>query len=146
MQEKEDLLTDELEITDTLKKHLTDIAGWAKILSVVALISCGFMLAGALFTGFYISRVMHYRYGFSFGPAISALYIFFAVVWFFPSVLLYRFSLKLNAAIKNNIQEDIDEAFLDLKSLFKFLGIGTILILSLWIISFLLLLVKAFSA
>lgn len=146
MQEKEDLLTNELELTDTLKKHLSDIAGWARMLSIVALISCGLMLAGAVFTGFYVSRIMHYRYGFSLGSAISALYIFFAAVWFFPSLLLYRFSLKLSAAIKNNIQENIDEAFVDLKSLFKFLGIGTIIILSLWIVSFLLLLVKAFSA
>ncbi len=142
MQEQKDLLTNELEITDTLKKHFIDIAGWARLLSVISIIACVLMLTGAVFTEFYISRLMANRYGFSIGSAISALYVFFAAIWFLPSILLYSFSIKLSTAVKNNIQENIDEAFIDLKSLLKFMGIGTMIVLLLWIVSFLTLFVK----
>src|ERR1700712_1523689 len=56
-----------------------------------------------LYTGFYISRLMAERYGFSLGPAISAVYLFFAVVLFFPCLFLYKFSVKLQWSVKKNI-------------------------------------------
>ncbi|MEP6595189.1 MAG: hypothetical protein ABJA71_04545 [Ginsengibacter sp.] len=136
MQEAEDLLTDELEITDTLKAYFSVTAKWAKFLSIIGLICCLGMLALAFYAAFYISPIMNNRYGFSLGRAISAVYIFLAVVWFFPCVFLYKFSVKLLDAIKRNIQENIESAFLNLRSTFKFMGIVTIIILALWVMSF----------
>ena len=145
MQETDDLLTDELEITDTLKAYLGGTARWAKFLSIIGLIFCTAMLAVAFYAAFYISPIMTTRYGFSLGRAISAVYIFLAVVWFSPCFFLYKFSVKLSDAIKRNVQENIESAFLNLQSTFKFMGIITIIILSLWLMSFLLLVAKNFN-
>lgn len=144
MHETEDLLTNDLEITDTLKTYLSDTAKWAKFLSIIGLICCIVMLITAFYAAFYVSPIMNNRYGFSLGRTISAVYIFLAVVWFFPSLFLYKFSVKLLDAIKRNVQENIESAFHNLRSTFKFMGIVTIIILSLWLMSFLLLVAKNF--
>jgi hypothetical protein len=142
MQEPQDLLTNELEITNTLKNYLSDVAKWAKFLSVIGLISCLVMVAGAFYAGYYVSHLPSYSFGSSMGQAITALYIFFAVIWFYPCLFLYKFSLKLMQALKSNSQEYIESAFINLRSAFKFLGIVTIVILSLWLLSFLFLVAK----
>jgi hypothetical protein len=144
MEEQEDLLSNELEITETLKSYFIDSAKWARFLSVVGLFACMVMLIVAFYAAFYVPRVANYRYGFSLGRLVSAVYVFFAVAWFFPCFFLYKFSVKLLNAIKTNVQENIESAFNNLKSTFKFLGIVTIVILSLWFMSFLVLVAQKF--
>ena len=144
MQETEDLLTDDLEITDTVKIYLAGTSKWAKFLSIIGLTFCAIMLVVAFYAAFYISPLMNSRYGFSLGRAISAVYIFLAVIWFFPCLFLYRFSAKLSDAIKRNDQENIESAFLNLRATFRFMGIVVIIVLSLWFMSLLFQFAKAF--
>jgi len=89
-----------------------------------------------------VSHLPSYSFGLSMGQAITAFYIFFAVIWFYPCPFLYRFSVSLMQALKNNSQEHIESAFVSLRSAFKFLGVVAIVILSLWLLSFLLLIAK----
>ncbi len=142
MQETKDLLTNDLEVTGTLKNYLLDAAKWGKFLAVTGLISCFVMVAGAFYAGYYISHLPSYSFGSSMGRAITAFYIFFAVIWFYPCVFLYKFSTKLIEALKNNSQEYIESAFINLRSAFKFMGVVTIVILSLWLLSFVFLVAK----
>ncbi len=142
MQEPHDLLTNELEITDTLKSYLLDAAKWGRFLAVIGIISCLLMVAGAFYAGYYVSHLPSYSFGSSMGQAVTAFYIFFAVIWFYPCLFLYKFSVKLLLALKSSSQEYIESAFINLRSAFKFLGIVTIVILCLWLLSFLLLIAK----
>ncbi len=142
MQEPHDLLTNELEITDTLKSYLLDAAKWGRFLAVIGIISCLLMVVGAFYAGYYVSHLPSYSFGSSMGQAVTAFYIFFAVIWFYPCLFLYKFSVKLLLALKSSSQECIESAFINLRSAFKFLGIVTIVILSLWLLSFLLLIAK----
>jgi hypothetical protein len=142
MQEPHDLLTNELEITDTLKSYLLDAAKWGRFLAVIGIISCLLMVAGAFYAGYYVSHLPSYSFGSSMGQVVTAFYIFFAVIWFYPCLFLYKFSVKLLLALKSSSQEYIESAFINLRSAFKFLGIVTIVILSLWLLSFLLLIAK----
>jgi len=144
MEEPKDLLTDELEITGTLRNHLSGTAKWAKFLSVIGLVFCFGMFAFSLYAAFYVSPIMRIRYGFSLGPAISALYLFLSVALFFPSILLYKFSIRLQDAIKENARENIENAFLNLRSLFKFIGIVIMIVLALWLMSIVFAVVKTF--
>ena len=142
MQEPHDLLTNELEITDTLKSYLLDAAKWGRFLAVIGIISCLLMVAGAFYAGYYVSHLPSYSFGSSMGQAVTAFYIFFAVIWFYPCLFLYKFSANLLLALKSNTQEHIESAFISLKSAFKFLGIVAIIILSLWFLSILLIIKK----
>jgi len=144
MEEPKDLLTDELEITGELRNHLSGTAKWAKFLSVIGLVFCAGMLVFAFYAAFYVSPLMRTRYGFSLGPAISAIYIFLAAVLFFPCVLLYKFSVKLLDAIKENARENIESAFLNLRSMFKFIAIVVIIVLTLWFMSLIFTVVRKF--
>ena len=145
MQEPYDLLTNELEITDTLKSYLLDAAKWGRFLAVIGIISCLLMVAGAFYAGYYVSHLPSYSFGSSMGQAVTAFYIFFAVIWFYPCLFLYKFSVKLLLALKSSSQEYIESAFINLRSAFKFLGVVAIVILSLWLLSFLLLIAKTLT-
>lgn len=142
MEETEDLLKDELEITGTLKSNLGGTAWWATFLAVTGLTFCLLNLAASVYSGIYISRIMHERYGFSIGPAIAAIYIFFAVVLFFPCVFLYKFSVSLQHSIKINSQENLEDAFQNLRLVFKFLSIVVLIVVLFWLLSFFLLVGK----
>jgi hypothetical protein len=67
---------------------------------------------------------------------ITALYLCMAVVLFFPSLYLNRFSSRMKIALSAMNQENFDESLRNLKSLLKFYGIFTIIMLSFYVLVF----------
>ena len=63
---------------------------------------------------------------------MTIVYLFLAIMMFFPCFYLYKFSVKMQLAVKNVNQENFDESLMSLKSMFKFYGVFTIIILSLY--------------
>ena len=63
------------------------------------------------------------------------IYILLAGVYFVPITYLYRFSTQVKQAVENNNEEEYTTAFQNLKSLFKFLGIFTIVMLALYAVA-----------
>ena len=63
------------------------------------------------------------------------IYILLAGVYFVPITYLYRFSVQVKQAVENNNEEEYTTAFQNLKSLFKFLGIFTIVMLALYAVA-----------
>jgi hypothetical protein len=67
---------------------------------------------------------------------ITIVYLLFAVLFFFPCFYLYKFSAKMQIAIKSVNQENFDDSLMNLKSIFKFYGIMTIIFLSIYALIF----------
>ena len=68
-----------------------------------------------------------------YGRRVSELmYIFFALIIFFPSLYLFNFSSKMRKAFQNNDQQVLSDSLKSLKSFFKFYGIFTVIILSIY--------------
>ena len=63
------------------------------------------------------------------------IYILLAGVYFVPITYLYRFSVQVKQAVENNNEEEYTTAFQNLKSLFKFLGIFTIVMLAIYAVA-----------
>lgn len=63
---------------------------------------------------------------------MTIVYLFLALMMFFPCFYLYKFSVKMQSAVKAVSQENFDESLMNLKSMFKFYGVFTIIILSLY--------------
>ncbi|MGZ3959302.1 MAG: DUF5362 family protein, partial [Flavisolibacter sp.] len=59
-------------------------------------------------------------------------YIIVAVVYFFPCLFLFRFSAGMKKALNSNSQDELDLAFQNLKSMFKYVGVITIIFLALY--------------
>lgn len=129
-----------LHIDPLTKSHLGETARWAKFLSIVGFVLCGLILIGGLFfstvLGNLASRGEAYE-GAPFssaglGATMAVFYIIFAVIYFFPCLFLYRFANKMKTALYGNAQDQLNLSFQNLKSLFKYVGVITIIILALY--------------
>jgi len=122
-------------ITPEIKGYLLETAKWGKFLSIVGFVGIGFMILGGIFFSTIMANLGAMG-GEEFGAAalmgtgfMSAIYIVIALIYFFPCLYLYRFSTKIKTALNHNDEAFLTEAFKNLKSIFKFMGIFTAVIL-----------------
>jgi len=138
MQEQHDLLSNDLLINDTSQANLISSAKWGKFLSIVGFVFCGLMVIGGISAQAIMSSMnTYYGYGAAFTRYIGIFYIVFAIILFFPCLYLLKFSNKIQEAVRSSSQESLDTAFINLKSMFKFYGIFTIMILFFFALAFL---------
>jgi hypothetical protein len=136
-----DLLNNDLQVSPTAQNYLTESARWGKFLSIMGFILCVIMAVIAFVLPALMVRVPPYNgmsESFSSGMRIgmTVMYLLFAVLFLFPCLYLYRFSVKMQAAAKTVSQENFEESLMNLKSMFKFYGIFTIIILSVYALAF----------
>ncbi|MEL7223009.1 MAG: DUF5362 family protein [Bacteroidota bacterium] len=130
----------ELNVTEVATMYLTETSKWAKFLSILGFILCGFMVFGGLFAGTMISMFSGMA-GEAYegapgmaavGPFLGVFYILAALLYFFPSYYLFKFSDKLKNALYTMDSQVLTKAFENLKSVFKFWGILAIVVLAIY--------------
>src|SRR3954463_5179965 len=133
----------ELQVDQQSIGYLSETARWAKFLSIVGFVVCGFIVIFALFFGSIMSVISKMGSGsdsFSSSTlaignyAFSIVYIIIALLYFFPCLYLFNFSSKMQTALRNNDQINLNAALGNLKSCFKFVGILTIVVLSFYLL------------
>jgi hypothetical protein len=67
---------------------------------------------------------------------LCGLYVVLAIVYFFPVYYLYKYAKGMKDALDSNNSDMLSEALVNLKSHHKFLGIMTIVMISLYILMF----------
>jgi hypothetical protein len=72
---------------------------------------------------------------FNLGTAMTIFYILMIVIYIFPLYYLYQFSVKLKKAVTSKDDEVLANAFEMLKSHYKFVGVFTIIMLSIYILA-----------
>jgi hypothetical protein len=132
-----------LQVDDGIARYLTEASKWGKFLSIMGfifisiIVICGFvfMLVG---NSFYSSDVNTDFQSLGLTGSVGILFglYFFviALIYFFPCLFLYKFSSKMQMALRTNDQVMLNSSFENLKSLLKFLGIITIIVLSIWVL------------
>ena len=134
-----DLLNNDLQLSPQGLSYLTESAKWGKFLAIIGFIFCGFIAILAFILPAVIAQFPVYKnFSSSMQTSLTILYLAGAVLLFFPCFYLYRFSLKIQSAIKSVNQEVFDESLMNLKSMFKFYGILTIILLSIYALIFVL--------
>ena len=136
-----DLLNYDLQLSHTSQTFLSETAKWGKFISIIGFIGCGFILIIAFFVPSIYSSLSTFQgmpaqvaSGSKIG--ITIVYFLISLLLFFPCLFLYRFSTKMKVALKTVSQENFDESFKNLKSMFKFYGIFTIVMLSIYALIF----------
>lgn len=126
----------ELQIDAASRKYLKETSKWAKFLSIVGFISVGLMILMALFIGTIYSTMMPELGQVQGFPMwiMSAFYILIGILYIMPMLYLYRFATKVQLALIRDDQIELTSSFENLKSLFKFVGIATIIFLGLYAI------------
>ena len=134
----------ELQIDPSSQMYLRETAKWAKFLAIVGFVMCICIALLGIFFGSFISLMTS-----RFSPSTPApvettaaasvmaaiMYVFIAIVYFIPCLFLLRFSNQMQAALRNNDQQNLTASFRNLKACYKYVGILTIILLSFYLIA-----------
>ena len=124
-------------LNDEMRTYLEETAKWTYFLSILGFVFLGFIVIGALFAGLIFGSLsQELGYGLS-GGLISLIYLSVALLFFFPVLYLFRFSTKAKTAVRTGNDGELTDAFQNLRSHYKFIGILTIVMLGLYVVFFL---------
>lgn len=104
---------------------------WGRFLAILGFIGCGLMLLGGM--GIMAAGARIPGMG-SETPIFLLIYILFAILYFLPTLYLYRFSVAAIDTGRTGSPEDLFNAALNIKKLFKFTGIMVLFIIGLYIL------------
>lgn len=133
--EKEEPQEVKLIVTEEMRSYLYDMSKWARFLSVVGFVISAFLTLGS----FGIGAAVTANPGMlnQLGPlggigatGITIFYLLLALFFFYPSLLLLRFSAKVKQGVLFGDQENLNDAIAHVKSLFKFWGVITIVLIA----------------
>jgi len=123
-------------ITEQIRYSLNETRRWTKFLSIMGFIGIGLIVLLALFIGSILNFVA------SMSPTpfqfptffITFIYLVIALLYFFPVFYLYRFSTKMEIALRDNDETELASSFENLKAMFKYIGIMTIVVMSIYLL------------
>ncbi|HJS55228.1 MAG TPA: DUF5362 family protein [Chitinophagaceae bacterium] len=136
----------EFGIDTNARVHLSEAARWAKFLAVFGMIMCGVLVIIGVFAGTIFSSISNpygneYKNPSVFGNGLIVfmivLYVGIAVLYFFPCLFLLRFANHMRNALNTNDQHTLNSSFQNLKIMFRYMGMLTIVVIALYILAFL---------
>lgn len=128
----------ELKLTKEAKNFLKEIAKWAKFLAILGFIGIALIviLAISYSTILKLMGQNEFQIAFGFPWIVSFIYMLIAVLFFFPNYYLFQFAKKMKLALVEKNDEVLTHALEMLKSHYKFYGVFTISIISIYAIVF----------
>jgi hypothetical protein len=136
---------EQLTLTSSAKRFLKETAKWCKFLSILGFVGIGLMLIFSIFTGTMIGILQNtVSQPLPKGLAItsSITYLLIAIIYFFPMYYLFQFSNRMNKALLMKNDETFEKAFEMLKSHYKYIGVLTIITMSLYLFFIVIMLMK----
>lgn len=131
-------------IDTSSRAHLSEAARWARFLAIFGMVMCGLVAVMGIFVGATFSAMPgQFDSGSQslslFGPGLGifmiVLYIGFAILYFFPCLFLLRFANHMRNALGTGDQLSLNTSFQNLKIMFRYVGILTIIVVALYIIA-----------
>ena len=125
--------------------YLKETAKWAKFLAIVGFVGLGLILLIFVLLGLFLGSTglsgMGGEEAAIFGVMGAAGMFFyvaiFIAIYFMPTLFLYRFATNMQTALRTEDSESLQTSLSNIKSLFKYVGILTMIILILYGIIFL---------
>ncbi len=124
------------QLTSESAKYLLIAAKWSKFLALIGFIMTSLMIVAGILMSFVLTKVQYsdlvpMNSPFS-ARALSVFYISIAAIFLIPVSFLHAFSNKAINAVNTGNSEYLTSSFRNLKSLFVFVGISTLVLLSLY--------------
>ena len=122
-----------------VKDFLAETAKWAYFLSILGYVGIGFIVLAGLVAGTLFSAMRKMNpdmssMGSSFGIIMAVVYLLLAALYFFPVYYLNKFASKAKIACATNDSDKLTISFQYLKSHYKFIGIMTLVVFSLYLL------------
>lgn len=118
-----------MELNQQANNFLLETAKWATFLSIIGFFTIGLMVIGSFYIGTFLSQAPENNLGIS-AQFLSFFYLIFAGIYFIPVYFLFQFGSKTKKALQNNDTDVLTFGLKKLKSHYKFLGIVTVIMLS----------------
>jgi hypothetical protein len=121
-------------LTEGMVSHLSAAAPWIRFIGVLGYVGCGFtalvglgcIIAGPATDSFFS------RWGGAVGMvSLGIIYIALGVLLFFPAMFAYNFGVRIRNYLRSGSEYELEQAFKNNRSLWKFLGILAIVELAL---------------
>lgn len=137
-----------INVNKEMQDYIFEIAKWGKFLAILGFVGMGFMVIAAIammFGGFALNSFNQFGFPVAF---FSLFYLLIAVLYFFPCYYLLQSSTGFKKGLQFNDETTLTAGFMNLKSVFKFFGISSIVALVLYgvLIVFAVLAAVAFSS
>ncbi|MDO4460950.1 MAG: hypothetical protein Q4C30_00445 [Bacteroidia bacterium] len=117
-----------LKITETIKNYLLSSTKWLKFLTIVAVVATAILLIAALIL---------IASGIPQTTILGIAYLILVGLYVYPIIKCFNIICHTRKALKEASQDSLESAADNLHSLLKFLGILTIIVISLYIVIFL---------
>lgn len=122
-----------LNVSARSAEYLKEIGKWGKLLAIFGFCAVAVVAAAGLFaasiSAFRQPQLLPYP-----GLIVGILYVGLGVIYFFPFFYLFRFTRHMKKALLTRNDNELDAAFENLKSHYKFTGILVIITLAAYIL------------
>ncbi len=126
----------DVQIDDSSKSYLIEIAKWSKFFGILGYILAALMLLVGIFIAFAGAGLSSAFEGLGVsGSFLGIFYIIIALLYFYPSYKMVQFSKHMPAGLYSHQQESVTEAFANLKAVYRYFGIITIVVLGLYVLA-----------
>ena len=140
MEERKDLSSADApaqipQLTSESITYLLKAAKWGKFLAILGFIVCGLLIAGGIAMTFVLNMVSEdmIPLDMPFSPTIlSFFYIIFAAIYLIPVIFLNSFSNNAIKAVNLSSTENMTTSIKNLKNLFVFVGVSTVVLIGLY--------------
>jgi hypothetical protein len=145
----------DLQIDAGTSLYLKETAKWAKFLSILGFIMCGLIVLAGIFFGTLMTSFSKLSgapasqvdvFAGAGGVMAAILYIGFAALYFLPCLYLFNFANKMLKALRETDQQNLMDSFKNLRAAFRFVGILTIIVLSIYALVIVVALIVAAAA
>lgn len=127
-------------VTEEIRSYLYDSARWTNFLSIVGFVTAGLIILSAL-TVSSVLNTMTAAGGMSpalakiGGTGLAFVLFIYAMIVFYPSLLLYKYSTYAKKAVLYGSQVELESAMKKMKDYFKYCGILTIVLIAFYILA-----------
>jgi len=127
------------QLTPQSVNFILKAAKWGKFLAILGYIISGLLIVGGISMSFILNKVSGSEdvvpLNMPFSPVLlSILYIILAAIYLIPVIFLNKFSNNAIKAVNLSSTEKMTTSLRNLKNLFVFIGVSTIVILALYTI------------
>ena len=126
----------ELQLNTLAVESLKSSASWSMLLAVMGFIGIGFMILAALAMTLMGGLIGSGAGLGGFQSWFGLIYIVIAALYFMPIYYLFKYASDMKTALNNKNSEQLAQAFLNLKSHHKFLGVSIIVLIGFYILMF----------
>tara|TARA_R110001606_G_scaffold345365_1_gene494263 strand:- start:36 stop:485 length:450 start_codon:yes stop_codon:yes gene_type:complete len=129
---------EQLVVNSKSKSFLREIARWTFFFSILGFISIALTLIAAILIATVYAPMLNMvsqQQGLpAIGLPLAITYVISALLYFMPVWYLFKFSRKMKSALATKNDDVLADAFENLKSHFKYIGVLTIIVISLYVL------------